>query len=186
MKRALPPLVVLLAQAISFTFSLNAAINNISPGQTITGQAITVPKQTNYYSFTAVSNEAVTILMSRTGAAGNEPYFELYGPNGALLTTPDNRDGTIAFLDAFQLTQTGTYLIGCRAAVVNDTSTTDITTLTLHDALPTYAAINNISPGQTITGQAITVPTQTNYYSFTAVSNEAVTILMSRTGAAGN
>src|SRR5438105_625624 len=79
------------------------------------------------YSFTAVSNEAVTILMIRIGAAANVPYFEFSATNGTLLPSLHDALPIFAFLDGFQLTQTGTYLIGCRAAGGFGTFTYNVT-----------------------------------------------------------
>src|SRR5438094_739533 len=106
--------------------TFGATTNAISPGETLTNQAITVVGQTNFTTFTGASNEAVSILMSKTGGGGNTPYFELYGPNGGLLATPGSVNSLISYLDAYRLPASGPYLF-----FFNDTATTETYTYNL-------------------------------------------------------
>jgi len=164
---------------------IGSTTNNISPGQTITDETIAAAGQTNFYAFTAVPNEALSILMTRTSDTAGSPYFELYDPTGALVAGPGYEDGVTAYLFGFPLTQNGTYLIACRDA----TNATFVYNLTLIKTTGGNLADEEtmaIAPGQTLTNKSIGVPADIDVFTFTGASNEAVSILMTISGGAGS
>src|SRR4051812_31466322 len=78
--RLLLLLFVFVTQSVIFLRPCFAATNSIAPGQILSG-SITSPSQTNFYSFTASSNDVVSIGLVLTNGAGN-PRLTLYDPAG--------------------------------------------------------------------------------------------------------
>jgi hypothetical protein len=56
-----------------FVPSAEGSITNIAPGQIVAG-SITNAGQTNYYTFTAASNDVISVALLRTNGSGR-PYL---------------------------------------------------------------------------------------------------------------
>lgn len=109
-------LVFLLAGSMQ---TVNAATTNaISAGQ-ITNGSITMPAQTNFYSFTATSNDVLFLTVLLTNGPGTNPYLYLHDPDGVLIAQL-NSNWYLATLPNFRLTKTGTYTVGVRGDGQNE------------------------------------------------------------------
>src|SRR5438874_2624403 len=100
----------LLLGLLAFGFSATAAATNtLNPGQ-ILGGSITGPEQTNFYSFTASSNDVIYLTLLKTNGPGNYPYFYLYDPAGEILPEPGYNSFEANW--GGRLTKSGTYTVG--------------------------------------------------------------------------
>ena len=86
--------------------------SGIVPGQIKSGQISSVA-QTNFYTFTASSNDVISFGLLRTNGSGS-PSLALYGPTANLLFESAG-DGTVIFDESHQLLQTGTYTLAVRS-----------------------------------------------------------------------
>src|SRR5438093_1586646 len=93
-----------------------ATTNAMSPGQILAG-SITAPLQTNFYTFTANSNDVISTVLLRTNGTGSG-YFYLYDPMGNQVYAAAG-DGVRAHVPGTRLTKAGSYTL-----VVIDSSLT--------------------------------------------------------------
>jgi hypothetical protein len=84
-----------------------AATTPILPGQIVAG-SITGTGQTTTYSFTASSNDVVTIGLVRTNGSG-VPHFYLFDPEGTLVS--EQGSATVLHTRELRLNQTGEYTL---------------------------------------------------------------------------
>ena len=115
-------ILVMIAIATSVLVEAKAAITNtISPGQIVAG-SISAPGQSNYYTFTAASNDVITLTLLRTNSSAGNPTLTLYDPTGAVTTLDRCAVGGLYVLEpGRRLTQSGTYIIVVRECELNDT-----------------------------------------------------------------
>src|SRR5439155_1673206 len=142
----------------------------IAPGQTLTNKSISVPADIDVFTFTGASKEAVTIRMNISDVTASAPVFDLYGTNGVLLAEPSSRDGRIAYLDAFPLTQSGVFLIACRDDGCDETFTFNLTLVNSRCTTLFRSDTLAIAPGQTLTNKSISVPADIDVFTFTGAS----------------
>lgn len=186
-----PKILQAVALALSLYFGAGtlrgATTNAISAGETFTNAAISAVGEIDYYTFSGASNETVTIFMTKTGGTGNDPYFTLHAPDGTLVAVASTYAGFLGYVEAYKLTQTGTYQILCRDDGGNETFTYNLTFVKnpgpnvpdLGDSGPT------IQPGQVLTN-TIGDTSDIDALSFYAIAGDTVTISMVKIGGSGN
>src|SRR5438445_169214 len=96
-----------ITQVIIFAASLRAATNTIAPGEIRAG-SITLPGQTNFYTFTASSNDVVSFALVRTNGTGGTDLY-LYDPQGNQVASSLG-DGLRVYYPELHLTESGTYI----------------------------------------------------------------------------
>ena len=157
--------------------------NSISYGEIPSG-SITNIAQTNFYAFTATSNDVVDITLVRTNGTG-VPYFYLFDPDGNLVLG-DNYNSYLAYVTGLRLTNTGTYT----AEVVEKNLTLTFKYLLNLTAIAGGVNLREAGDG----GEAIVPGTNTSghlsaadmdTYTFTASSNDVVDITLVRTNGTG-
>jgi hypothetical protein len=108
-------LVFLLAE--SMLVASAATTNAISAGQIVPG-SITAARQTNFYSFTASSNDVIYLTLLTTNGPGTFPWFYLYNPDGIFLGNPSANSFEANW--AGRLDQSGSYVVAVIDGGIND------------------------------------------------------------------
>src|SRR5256885_1931188 len=95
---------------------LRAAPEAIVPGQT-ESCSISARGQTNFYTFSAVSNSVIYLTVLKTNGPGNYPYLYLYDPDGEVITAGTG-NALLTQAPNLRLNKTGLYTV----AVLDDGS----------------------------------------------------------------
>src|SRR6185503_19427410 len=156
----------------------------IMAGQTVTNRI--EPGDIDVYTFTATTNETVTLLMQRTSDEGRNPYIDLVGPDGLFRTAFSATDTGLEYLAGawtYQVPAGGTYQVLCRDDSLDQAYDYTLTLLK-HPGPNPGADKGSIVAGQTRTSR-LDGPGDFDIYTFTATTNETVTLLMQRTSDEG-
>ena len=164
----------------------NAATTNaISAGQIVPG-SITAPGQTNFYSFTAASNDVIYLTVLKTNGPGNSPYLYLYDPAGVVVTE-GNANTIVAGTDNLRLAMTGTYTVGVIDNGHNESFDYVVTVNLAKGGVNQRDADDGpeaITPGQFSHGHIS--PSDYDSFTFTAASNDVIYLTVLKTNGVGS
>src|SRR2546425_5684 len=173
-----------LTQVTVLAAPLQAVTNTIAPGEIRSG-SITAPAQTDYYAFTASSNDVIYLTVLKTNGPGTYPYLYLYDPTGAVIAAGSG-NAILTDVANLRLTTTGTYTVGIVDDGLNES----------FDYLITFnLAAGGVNQREAGDGPEALLPGQTSYghispsdydtFTFSASSNDVIYLTGLRTNAPG-